>query len=106
MKFRNIFPQSFMKQQKGQSLTEYAVVLSLVAVAAISVMAFFGAALKSKVAAITGAIAGHDKKAVSQAEKQAAKASDKAAAASQQVDGMRIGLDGDASEVIDSVQLK
>ena len=44
--------------QKGQGLTEYAVLLSLVAVAAIATTALFGSAIKAKIASIGGAISG------------------------------------------------
>jgi len=47
-----------LRISRGQGLTEYAVVLSLVAVAAIGVMAFFGSNIKGKVAQLSGAVAG------------------------------------------------
>lgn len=46
------------KDQCGQGLTEYAVILCLVAVASIAAMALFGGAVKAKIAGLTGAVAG------------------------------------------------
>ena len=64
----------------GQGLTEYAVVLSLVAIAAIASMAFFGSAIKGKIASLSGAIAGQSnvKESENNAQKAAKAASDRA----------------------------
>jgi Flp pilus assembly pilin Flp len=76
--------------EKGQGLTEYAVLLSVVAVASIAVTALFGAALKSKIASLGAAIAGRSSSEVSSFEKQAIQKSDDARRAADFVDGMAI----------------
>jgi len=77
--------------QKGQGLTEYAVLLSVIAIASIAVTALFGAALKSKIASLGAAIAGRSASDVSAFEKQAHQKSDEAKKAAEFVDGMEIG---------------
>ncbi len=62
------------KNQKGQSLTEYAVILSLVAVASIAAMALFGGAIKAKIASLAGAIAGQKISEIEKSEGLAKKA--------------------------------
>lgn len=79
------------KNQSGQGLTEYAILLSVVAVASIAVTALFGAALKSKIASLGAAIAGQSAQNVSTFEKQAQQKSDEAKKAAEFVDGMEIG---------------
>ncbi|NBX17110.1 MAG: hypothetical protein EBR09_07070 [Proteobacteria bacterium] len=76
--------------QRGQGLTEYAVLLSVVAVASIAVTALFGAALKSKIASLGAAIAGRSAADVSSFEKQAHQKADDAKKAAEYVDGMEI----------------
>ncbi|BBH53489.1 Flp family type IVb pilin [Fluviispira sanaruensis] len=68
----------FFKEEKGQGLTEYAIILSLIAVASIAATAFFGGAIKAKIAALAGAISGQDSKIVNEAEKKANSAAEKA----------------------------
>ncbi|MFZ9520978.1 MAG: Flp family type IVb pilin [Silvanigrellaceae bacterium] len=77
--------------ERGQGLTEYAVLLSVVAVASIAVTALFGAALKSKIASLGAAIAGKTAAEVSSFEKQAQQKSEEARKAAEFVDGMEIG---------------
>lgn len=77
--------------QSGQGLTEYAILLSVVAVASIAVTALFGAALKSKIASLSAAISGHSASEVSAFEKQSQQKSDDAKKAANFVDGMEIG---------------
>lgn len=77
--------------EKGQGLTEYAVLLSVVAVASIAVTALFGAALKSKIASLGAAISGRSASEVGAFEKQAQQKSDEAKKAADYVDGMAIG---------------
>lgn len=50
--------QKKWNSQSGQGLTEYAVVLSLVAVLAIAAVGLFGSGLKQRVALLTGTILG------------------------------------------------
>ena len=50
--------RSSIKNQKGQGLTEYAIVLSLVALISIAAMTLFGGAIREKVGSLIGAITG------------------------------------------------
>ncbi len=70
--------KQFFGSCSGQGLTEYAVILSLVAVASISSMAFFGAAIKGKVASLSGAIAGQDSAEIKKSEQKAKNAATEA----------------------------
>lgn len=49
-----------LKSKKGQGLTEYGIILVLVAVAGIGVFALFGNQIKSKVGQVTAAISGNE----------------------------------------------
>jgi Flp pilus assembly pilin Flp len=80
----------FRSRESGQSLTEYAILLSVVAVASIAVTALFGAALKSKIASLGAAIAGKTASEVSVFEKQAQSKADDAREAASEVDGMQL----------------
>ena len=60
--------------ERGQGLTEYAVILSLVAVASIVAMGLFGGAVKGKVASLSGAVAGQKLSDVTNSENLAKKA--------------------------------
>lgn len=71
----------------GQGLTEYAVVLSLVAVASIASMAFFGGAIKGKVASLSGAIAGQSIADVTAADQKSQKSAKEAAKRAANVKG-------------------
>lgn len=53
-----VFKKALKSNQKGQGLTEYAVILSVVAVAAIAATAFFGSAIKAQIASIGASITG------------------------------------------------
>jgi Flp pilus assembly pilin Flp len=96
-------------KQSGQGLTEYAVVLSLVAVAAIAATAFFGGAVKARIAALASAVAGDTQQSITASNNTAVKAARNAAQASKKVGGMRIEHSGsnagDGAEVIDDVGL-
>ncbi|WP_158999579.1 hypothetical protein [Pigmentibacter ruber] len=70
--------QSKNNLESGQSLTEYAIILSLVAVAAVAATAFFGGAIKGKIASLAGVIAGQDVSKVSDSEKKAKNSAEKA----------------------------
>ncbi len=48
-----------MKSRKGQGLTEYIIVVALVAIAAIGVVNIFGNQLRNQFATIVGAMSGH-----------------------------------------------
>jgi pilus assembly protein Flp/PilA len=75
------------QNEKGQGLTEYAVILSLIAVASIAATAFFGGAIKSKIASLAGAIAGQDVSKISDSEKKANSAAEKAQKNASKVSG-------------------
>lgn len=77
-------------KQAGQSLTEYAILLSVVAVASIAVTALFGAALKSKIASLGAAIAGQSSQEVSAIERQAKEKANAAGKMANEVDGMEV----------------
>lgn len=64
--------------QSGQGLTEYAVVLSLVAVASIACMALFGGAIKGRIASLSAAVAGQSESDVTAADKKAKEAAKEA----------------------------
>ena len=72
---------------KGQGLTEYAVVLSLVAVASIASMAFLGATIKGKVAALSGAIAGQSVSEITKSDQKAQNAAKEASKHASKVRG-------------------
>lgn len=56
---RALISLSSKGMRTGQGLTEYAVVLSLIGVASIATMVFFGNALRSKIATLGSAIVGN-----------------------------------------------
>jgi len=79
----------------GQGLTEYAVVLSLVAVASIAGMAFFGGAIKGKVASLTAAVAGQSESDVKEADDKSKSAASEAAKRASSVRG-NTTIDGES----------
>ena len=50
--------KKFFKNEKGQGLTEYGLILLLVAVAAIGIMTIFGSQIKEKLTTVTSALSG------------------------------------------------
>lgn len=76
-----------IKDQKGQGLTEYAVILSLVAVASIAGMALFGGAVKGKIASLSGAVAGQKESEVTAADNKSKNAAKEAAKRASSVKG-------------------
>lgn len=76
--------------QRGQSLTEYAILLSVVAVASIAVTSLFGAALKSKIASLGAAIAGQSSQDVGELDRQAKSKAAAAGKLANEVDGMEV----------------
>ena len=78
------------RSEKGQGLTEYAVILSLVAVASIAAMAFFGGTVKAKMAALSGAVAGSDVSKVKESDKKADKFAQSAAKKAASVKGTTV----------------
>ncbi len=89
--------------ESGQGLTEYAVVLCLVAIASIGGMALFGGAVKGKLAALTGAVAGSSENDVAAAEKESKNAAAKAKEKAAKVKG-NTSIDDD--NIFNSVDLK
>ncbi|APJ04076.1 hypothetical protein [Silvanigrella aquatica] len=68
----------FNSRELGQGLTEYAVILCLIAIASIAATALFGGAIKAKISSLAGAIAGQDSNLVIESEKKATSAAKKA----------------------------
>ncbi len=64
--------QERLKAQRGQGMTEYIIVVALVAISAIAVFQLFGQTLRSQTAAIARELAGEDGAAESQAARNAA----------------------------------
>ncbi|WP_430795423.1 hypothetical protein [Achromobacter spanius] len=62
----------YRKRQLGQGMTEYIVVVALVAVAAIAVYQYFGQVVRSQTAAMARELAGEDGGTQSRAAQQAA----------------------------------
>lgn len=62
----------FRKRQSGQGMTEYVVIVALVAVAAIAVYQYFGQVVRSQTAAMARELAGEDGSAQSHSAQQAA----------------------------------
>lgn len=63
---------AYRKRQTGQGMTEYIVVVALVAVAAIAVYQYFGQVVRSQTAAMARELAGEDGSSQSRAAQQAA----------------------------------
>ncbi len=61
-----------LKKQRGQGMTEYIIVVALVAISAIAVFQLFGQTLRSQTAAIAKELAGEDGSAQSQSARTAA----------------------------------
>ena len=69
------------KRQRGQGMTEYIIIVALIAVAAIAVYQLFGQVIRAQTAAMVQEIAGEDGTAESQAAKGAASTAKAQAAA-------------------------
>ncbi len=50
--------RSFIRNQKGQGMTEYIIIVALIAVAAIAVVGFFGDVVRTQYYNMTAALAG------------------------------------------------
>lgn len=62
-------------RQAGQGMTEYIIIVALIAIAAIAAYSFFGSTLRSQVGGMASELAGQDaSKAIGQAQQQAEKA--------------------------------
>ena len=64
--------QKRLQAQRGQGMTEYIIVVALVAISAIAVFQLFGQTLRSQTAAIARELAGEDGTAESDAARSAA----------------------------------
>lgn len=62
------------KTQRGQGMTEYIIIVALIAVSAIGVYALFGKTIRNQVAGLAGEVAGKS----NEGQKNATAASDKA----------------------------
>ncbi len=88
--------------EKGQGLTEYAVLVSLVAVACIAAMALFGGALRGRIASLVAAVAGEDSSKVDAGNKMAESMSKNLRDRMGNVTGMKVDTTKGKGEVIDS----
>lgn len=96
------------KKEKGQGLTEYAVVVCLVAVASIATAALLGGAIKNKMASLASAISGRSTHDIRSSENKAKNAAEKAEKNASKVNSMKVeGMtDGGAgASVFDSINL-
>lgn len=64
--------QKSLRKKRGQGMTEYIIIVALVAVAAIAVYQLFGQVIRSQTAAMAKELAGEDGTAESQVAQQAA----------------------------------
>ncbi|ATC86456.1 hypothetical protein PARC_a1901 [Pseudoalteromonas arctica A 37-1-2] len=60
------------KKQQGQGMTEYIIIVALIAVSAIGVYSFFGKTIRNQVSAIASEVSGQDSAAKIQAAKKSA----------------------------------
>lgn len=75
----NVSSKLARKYQLGQGMTEYIIIVALIAVAAIGVYSYFGQTLRSQTAGIASEIAGQDSAAnITKAQTSAGKAGDTA----------------------------
>jgi Flp pilus assembly pilin Flp len=79
------------KRETGQGLTEYAIILSVISVAAIITTTLFGGAIKSKISALTGAIAGQQQEDIKNTEEKAFQRAREAKKDADQNNGMELG---------------
>lgn len=73
--------------QRGQGMTEYIIIVALIAIAAIATTSYFGGAVRSQVAAMAASLAGSQDTAKSAAE-QASKAAESSAAEAAKAKGL------------------
>ncbi|NNG43704.1 pilus assembly protein [Pseudoalteromonas sp. NEC-BIFX-2020_002] len=62
------------KQQLGQGMTEYIIIVALIAVSAIGVYSFFGKTIRNQVSALASEVSGKDSKLNIDAAKKASEA--------------------------------
>jgi Flp pilus assembly pilin Flp len=97
---------SKFSSQAGQSLAEYTIILGLVGVAALAGAAYLGGAIKGKISAIAGSVAGASTADIAAQERKSIKAFKGAAESAASVSGMRVETDGAGREVIEREDLK
>src|SRR5690606_23375070 len=68
----SVLARSRRRRQRGQGMTEYIIIVALIAVAAIAVYQLFGQVVRSQTAAMARELAGEDGSSESQAAQQAA----------------------------------
>lgn len=71
--------QPVTSRQQGQGMTEYIIIVALIAVAAIATYQLFGTTIRNQTAAMAMEVAGHDGTAAIEAAGAAADAAEKAA---------------------------
>jgi Flp pilus assembly pilin Flp len=84
--------RAFRLKQRGQGMTEYIIIVALIAVAAIAVYQLFGATVRNQTAGIAMEVAGKDGKPAIDA---AAAAAQKAATRAKQADANSLSTYGD-----------
>lgn len=94
------------RKQSGQSLTEYTIILALVGVAALAGTAYLGGAIKAKISAIAGSVAGAKQSDIDKEEKRSEQAFKGASESASEVSGMSIETNGPGREVIEKESLR
>ena len=74
--------QSSMRSQIGQGMTEYIIIVALIAIAAIGVYAFFGQSIRGQTAGMASELSGGSAKAGQAVAKDAAKGAEASAKSS------------------------
>jgi Flp pilus assembly pilin Flp len=90
----------------GQSLTEYTIILALVGVAALAGTAYLGGAIKAKISAVAGSVAGARQADIEREEKRSEQAFKGASESASEVSGMSIETNGPGREVIEKEPLR
>ncbi len=86
----------FTKNQRGQGMTEYIIIVALIAVAAIGAFRYFGQTARSQVAAAAQEVAGQNGKAMNDKAKTAAGAAVKQAEANKSMANFADNNGGDS----------
>lgn len=74
--FRSLAIRSPRRAQRGQGMTEYIIIVALIAVAAIAAFQFFGQTIRSQTSGIANEVAGQSAKTAIDAAKSAATKTD------------------------------
>jgi Flp pilus assembly pilin Flp len=94
------------RRESGQSLAEYTIILSLVGIATLAGTAYLGAAIKAKISALTGSVAGVKESEITREDERAQKAFRGASESAASVSGMKIETKGKGREIIGNEELK